>query len=110
MKPQFILNEKGISDTYSGGMMNNNRKDGGNVENKSSNIAIRNNQEKTKPQYNPNPIDDDLTFCKFCSRRYNEETFQKHAPGCERRFKEKEIKNRGSKGQNPHQNKPYGKK
>lgn len=105
------MSNKGGTNSIGGfgeGMRNN--KNIMNAGAKNNNYAMKTNQEKFKPQYQPSPIDDDLTFCKFCSRRYNEDAYKKHAPGCERRFKEKEMKNKGSKGQNPYQSKPYGKK
>lgn len=53
--------------------------------------------------YQPGPapvrsvISDSFTLCKFCNRRYNDEAYHKHLPGCERRYKEAQIKNKLSK-------------
>lgn len=44
--------------------------------------------------YTPSAIADGYTLCKFCNRRYNEEAYNKHLPGCERRFKEAEMRNK----------------
>lgn len=37
-------------------------------------------------------ISDSFKLCKFCNRRYNDEAFAKHYPGCERRYKENQIR------------------
>ena len=43
-------------------------------------------------EYKPSVVNDDYTLCKFCNRRYNDEAYNKHLPGCERRFKEAQLK------------------
>ena len=57
----------------------------------------------------PSSYDDDLILCKYCNRKYNEEAYNKHAPGCERRFKEAQIKNKGKTGVNSKVNQVYNK-
>ena len=44
--------------------------------------------------YKPSVINDTYNHCKFCNRRYNDEAYAKHLPGCERRYKEAQIKNK----------------
>lgn len=44
--------------------------------------------------FQPSVINDDYTLCQYCSRRYNDEAYYKHLPGCERRFKESQARNR----------------
>ena len=58
-------------------------------------------QMQAQPSYN-----DDYTLCQFCNRRYNEQAYNKHLPGCERRFKEAQIKNKNksSSSNNVNQN------
>ncbi len=42
-------------------------------------------------------ISDSFTLCKFCNRRYNDEAYAKHLPGCENRYKEAQIRNKLAK-------------
>ena len=44
--------------------------------------------------YTPSVITDSFIPCKFCNRRYNEEAYHKHLPGCERRYKEAQMRNK----------------
>ena len=37
---------------------------------------------------------DSFILCKFCNRRYNDEVNHKHLPGCERRYKEAQMRNK----------------
>ena len=46
------------------------------------------------PSYTPSAIADDYTLCKFCNRRYNDEAYNKHLNGCERRWKEAQMRNK----------------
>lgn len=57
-------------------------------------------------------INDDYVLCKYCNRSYAEETYNKHAPGCERRFREKQMKNGNVSNQQKknYQSKPFSKK
>lgn len=48
-------------------------------------------------QYKPSSITDDYVLCKFCNRKYNDEVYEKHLPGCERRFKDAQLKNKWGK-------------
>lgn len=54
-----------------------------------SNPASFGQQQQQIPSYN-----EDYTLCQFCNRRYNEQAYNKHLAGCERRFKEAQIKNK----------------
>ena len=47
--------------------------------------------------YTPSVITDSYIPCKFCNRKYNEEAYNKHLAGCERRFKDAQLKNKFSK-------------
>ena len=60
----------------------------------------------------PSSVTDDYSLCKFCNRKYNEEAYNKHLPGCERRFKEAQMKSKYSKGgkQNNQMDNKYRKK
>ena len=44
--------------------------------------------------YTPSVITDSFIPCKFCNRRYNDEAYHKHLPGCERRYKEAQMRNK----------------
>lgn len=44
--------------------------------------------------FQPSVINDDYILCQYCQRRYNDDAFAKHAPGCERRFKESQARNK----------------
>ena len=62
------------------------------------------------PSYTPSAISDDFTLCKFCNRRYNDEAYNKHLPGCERRYKEAQIRNKIQKKPVGKVGNKYGKK
>ena len=47
--------------------------------------------------YTPSVITDSYIPCKFCNRKYNEEAYNKHLAGCERRYKDAQLKNKFSK-------------
>lgn len=68
---------------------------------------------KTQQYQFQSSVNDDYVLCKYCNRSYAEETYNKHAPGCERRFKEKQMKNGFSTSNHPKKNfqsKPFGKR
>ena len=44
------------------------------------------------PAYTPSVINDGFIPCKFCNRRYNDEAYHKHLAGCERRYKEAQMR------------------
>ena len=62
------------------------------------------------PSYTPSAISDDFPLCKFCNRRYNDEAYNKHLPGCERRYKEAQIRNKIQKKPVGKVGNKYGKK
>ena len=46
------------------------------------------------PSYTSSAIANDYTLSKFCNRRYSDETYNKHLNGCERRWKEEQMRNK----------------
>jgi len=53
-------------------------------------------------EYVPSSIPFDYTYCQYCNRNYNEETYNKHLNGCKRRYEEAQMRNKITK-------KPQGK-
>ena len=47
--------------------------------------------------YTPSVIANDYTHCQYCNRNYNEEAYNKHLPGCKRRYEEAQFRNKMSK-------------
>ena len=41
-------------------------------------------------------VPSDYILCKFCNRNYNEEAYKKHVSGCERRFKDAQLRGKYS--------------
>lgn len=44
--------------------------------------------------------EDDLQLCKFCGRRYSEQTYERHLPVCERKYQEKMMKQKYASNRN----------
>ena len=57
--------------------------------------------------FKPSVITDDYQLCKFCNRKYNDEAYKKHLPGCERRYKDAQLRGKNKNIQNKYTK--YGK-
>ena len=57
-------------------------------------LSSKGGKGNIQQSYTPSVITDSFIPCKFCNRRYNEEAYHKHLPGCERRYKEAQMRNK----------------
>ena len=72
------------------------------TNNNSNNNSTFNNNNNNKfnsmankyANYKPSVITDSYIPCKFCNRKYNEEAYNKHLAGCERRYNDAQLKNK----------------
>ncbi len=57
-------------------------------------LSSKGGKANMQQSYTPSVITDSFIPCKFCNRRYNDEAYHKHLPGCERRYKEAQMRNK----------------
>ena len=72
------------------------------VDNNNNNNNNKNNNNFVSlankySNYKPSVISDSYIPCKFCNRKYNEEAYNKHLNGCEKRYKDAQLKNKFKK-------------